>query len=366
MSDRIINLKEIKKLIENIDKERVLIITGKNSFFKTGANKIFLKILEKKKFRIFFKNSYLPEFKELSDILEIKKNFSPNLIIAIGGGCSMDLAKITSVINGGKNLKNKLINSQFEKFKTKVLAIPTTAGSGAEVTSNAVIYINNFKYSVEGKKVKPNYYYLLPKLILSSGKKLDATAGFDAISQSIESIFSIKSNKESISYASKALKILIKNYPSFCRKKNLYNSYKMLNGANLAGKAISISKTIAPHAISYPFTSLFNIPHGHAVSLSLNKVLKFNFYNQNKDTSNNLKKKYDLIFKLTETKNIIELDNFLSGIKKKGNLTQNFRELKININNDLPKILKGVNNQRLKNNPIKLLKKDIPLIFKKY
>ena len=60
MSDRIINLKEIKKLIENIDKERVLIITGKNSFFKTGANKIFLKILEKKKFIIFFKNYYLP------------------------------------------------------------------------------------------------------------------------------------------------------------------------------------------------------------------------------------------------------------------------------------------------------------------
>ena len=53
-------------------------------------------------------------------------------------------------------------------------------------------------------------------------------------------------------------------------------------GANLAGKAIDISKTIAPHAISYPFTSMYGVPHGHAVSLSLNQILKFNYFNQNK------------------------------------------------------------------------------------
>ena len=58
----------------------------------------------------------------------------------------------------------------------------------------------------------------------------------------------------------------------------------MAVGANLAGKAINISKTIAPHAFSYSFTTLFGIPHGHAVSLSLNKVLKYNFFFQEKLT----------------------------------------------------------------------------------
>ena len=56
----------------------------------------------------------------------------------------------------------------------------------------------------------------------------------------------------------------------------------MAIGANLSGKAINISKTIAPHALSYSFTTMYGVPHGHAVSLSFNKILKFNFYNQNK------------------------------------------------------------------------------------
>ena len=87
----------------------------------------------------------------------------------------------------------KYLNSEISKKKTKLLAIPTTAGSGAEVTSNAVIYINNLKYSVENDKIKPDYFCLLPELLLSSTKQLDATAGFDAVSQAVESLFSRKS-----------------------------------------------------------------------------------------------------------------------------------------------------------------------------
>ena len=368
MSIKISNISEIKKIVNNKNIKKILLISGKNSFYKTGADKLFLDILKEKILKIYFKKGYLPELNELSEIIKIKKSFMPNLIVVIGGGCAMDLAKISSVINDNESLKKKVLNNDFDKNKIKVIAIPTTAGSGAEVTSNAVIYINRIKYSLEGKKIRPDYYYLFPKLILSSKKKLDGSTGFDAISQSIESMFSLKSNNQSVFFATSALKILVKNYVSFCQNKNVNNSYKMLQGANLAGKAINISKTIASHAISYPFTSLYKIPHGHAVSLSFNQILKFNYFNQNQnsDLSFNLKKRYDLLFDITNTKNIFELDNYINLLKKKANLIQNWTKLGINFDKDISKILNGVNDQRLKNNPIKLKKKDIPLIFKKY
>ena len=85
-------------------------------------------------------------------------NIKPDIIIAIGGGCVMDLAKISSNFKSDKHLIKRLLNNDFNKKKTIVLAIPTTAGSGAEVTSNAVIYINGLKYSIEGEEIRPNYF----------------------------------------------------------------------------------------------------------------------------------------------------------------------------------------------------------------
>ena len=145
-------------------------------------------------------------------------NIKPDIIIAIGGGCVMDLAKISSNFKSDKHLIKRLLNNDFNK-KTIVLAIPTTAGSGAEVTSNAVIYINGLKYSIEGEEIRPNYFCLMPELLLSSSKKLDGSAGFDAVSQAIESIFSKRSTKESVSYAKKALENLLKNSENFIKKK---------------------------------------------------------------------------------------------------------------------------------------------------
>ena len=78
----------------------------------------------------------------------------------------------------------------------KLAAIPTTAGSGAEVTSNAVIYINKVKYSVEGDNLKPDFFFLVPELVITASRDIKASAGFDAIAQAIESLISKKSNEK--------------------------------------------------------------------------------------------------------------------------------------------------------------------------
>ena len=155
--------KEINKYIKYNKINRVLVLSGKNSFFKSGA-KIFLStILMKKETLLFLKKSYFPEFNELKKIIFIINKFKPNLIIAIGGGSVIDYAKIANIVNHSDDLKKRIINYKFN-FKKKfarLIAIPTTAGSGAEVTENAVIYVNKVKYSVEGPLIKPDLYFLI-------------------------------------------------------------------------------------------------------------------------------------------------------------------------------------------------------------
>ena len=141
----------------------------------------------------------------------------------------------------------------------------------------------------------------------------------------------------------------------FLKRPNRDTATKMILSSHLSGKAINISKTTAPHAVSYPFTSLFGINHGHAVALNLEKFLKFNYTNYNKvNCTINLKKRYKILFDIFKVKDISELCNKIKYIKSQANLIDDFKLLNIDINNNIDKILKGVNFLRMKNNPIKL------------
>lgn len=142
----------------------------------------------------------------------------------------------------------------------------------------------------------------------------------------------------------------------------------MLIASNLAGKAINISKTTAPHAISYPFTSHFGISHGHAVSLTLNEFLKFNYKNMKFSKSNfDLKNRYKILFSIFKVKDINELDLYLLTLKNKAKLENNFIKLGIKLEYSISKILSELNEQRLKNNPIDVSKRDIKeILINKY
>ena len=100
----------------------------------------------------------------------------------------------------------------------------------------------------------------------------------------------------------------------------------MAIASNLAGKAINISKTTAPHAVSYPFTSLFNVSHGHAVGLFFEKFFKFNYENKEKsETSFDLKKRFDLIFNLFDVQGINDFNSKISLINKQAKLEDNLQ-----------------------------------------
>lgn len=360
------DLKNCKNFLADKKFDRIFIITGHNSFYKSGADKFLKKIVDIKKTYFFFKKKTLPDIIELKYIIEELRQFKPNLIIALGGGCVLDYAKIANVFYNEENIEKKVKKSEYQ-FKNKLstlIAIPTTAGSGAEVTPFAVLYINNIKYSVEHRLVKPDYFFIAPQLILSGKKPLKASSGFDAIAQALESLISFKSNKKSIEFSKQSLKFSIANYRNFIHKPTHENTFKMGLAANLSGKAISIAKTNAPHALSYPFSAYYGISHGHAVSLTINQFMIFSYLNLEKSFAPfDLKKRFHEIFKTLKVKNIHELDILLSNLKKDGSLEGKYSKIGINISQDYGKIISSVNAQRLSNFPIKIKKKEIKSIL---
>ena len=353
---------DIKKFINDKNFKKIFVLCGKKSFATSGAEGLFKKIIINKDIKLFYKKSELPILEELIEIIKDIKRFKPDLILAVGGGAIIDYAKIANIVDVREDLADLIINYSypFKKKYTKLAVIPTTAGSGAEVTSNAVIYVDGIKHSFESKLLIPDNFFLVPEFLISAPNKIKASAGFDAIAQALESLVSKKSNDQSVEYASKSLRVSVNSFISFVNNPNMKNATEMCIAANLAGKAISISKTTAPHATSYPFTSLFNISHGHAVSLFFERFFKFNYDNiDNSETSFNLKKRFDLIFNLLDVKNINNFNSKISLIKKQAKLEDNLKNLNINISKSSERIIKGINLLRLGNNPVKINKKDI-------
>ena len=359
---------DIKKFINDKSFKKIFILCGKKSFVTSGAENLFKKIIIDKEIKLFYKKSELPILEELIEIINGIKNFKPDLILAVGGGAVIDYAKIANVVEVREDLADLIVNYSypFKKKYTKLTVIPTTAGSGAEATSNAVIYVDGIKHSFESELLIPDNFFLIPEFLISAPKKIKASAGFDAIAQALESLVSKKSNEQSVEYASKSLRVSVNSFLSFVNNPNMKNATEMSIAANLAGKAISISKTTAPHAASYPFTSLFNISHGHAVSLFFERFFKFNYDNLNKsETSFDLKKRFDLIFSLFDVPNINDFNSKITFIKRQANLEDDLTKFNIDIKQNSENIIKGINLLRLGNNPVKIDGKDIYNVISK-
>ena len=347
---------EIEKKFQKYNNKKLLIISGKKSFFESGAKNL-IRFIKSKNLKFYVKRSSIPELKELKKIIALIKKFKPDIIFSVGGGAVMDLGKTANFLWKTNNLVNSISKSSYNNQKNycKLVAIPTTAGSGAEVTSNSVIYINKKKFSVENKNIKPNEFYLFPKLVLNNKGSLKSSSGFDAIAQAVESLISVRSNTKSVEFSIQSLKYSLRSFLKYLKNPNLTNSEQMQLAAYYSGKAIDITKTTAPHALSYPFTSHFGISHGHAVSLTFSEFIKYNFENMhNAKTNFTLESRLKILLKLTQTQSLSELIKFFDAIKQKAKLEDDFKKLNINLNKNLKLIMNDINLLRLKNNPIEL------------
>ena len=132
-----------EKLVKSINPKSLLIVTGKKSFKKSGANRLFQKTINEHRSYIFDEFSNDPSFEDVLTGLRIMKKIKPDLIVAIGGGSAIDMAKHLNILSANSDIKKKIINNKsLKKSNIPLIAIPTTSGTGSESTSFAVIYLS--------------------------------------------------------------------------------------------------------------------------------------------------------------------------------------------------------------------------------
>ena len=194
-----------------------------------------------------------------------------DMVIGVGGGMVMDIAKAAAILATQPEAPEAYITGQAipNSRDIRLILIPTTAGTGAEVTHFAVVYINKNKYSLAHPSLGSDYALLVPALTYALPESVTATSGCDAIAQAIEAFWSVNATEESRYYSTQALACLLPHITEAVHRPTEENRRAMMLGACYAGLAINIAKTTWAHAASYWMTANKGIPHGHAVMLTL-------------------------------------------------------------------------------------------------
>jgi len=358
---------DLSLLIKERSFNNIFLVRGGKSFVNSGADSYIEKLLGDTNIISFSDFDTNPQLEDLKRGVDLFKSDDFDLIIAIGGGSVLDMAKLISVFaNQNKDFEDIITNNRIEgEIKTPLLAVPTTAGTGAEATHFAVVYIGKNKYSVAANSILPDYVYLSSEFSASANPYLTACTGLDAFSQAIESVWSVNSTTQSEEYALKAIELIWNNLDKAVNTNDKVAKYAMQEAAFLAGKAINITKTTAPHAISYTFTSYYGIPHGHAVSLSLPYFLIYNYNIVEQDCID--KRGYQLVkSRIDKILNILgfsieqieqELLKFYRDIGVELNISKLIQDF------DRELIINNVNTERLSNNPRKVTKETINLFL---
>lgn len=257
-------------------------------------------ISEQKANHLTYSGSALPveDIQQLYDNIK-EKTFSH--IVAVGGGTVMDIAKIIALAFSNHLEKIDAVLADPTGFKNlkKLIFVPTTCGTGSEATHFAVVYKNGKKYSVSHNTIRAEAVILDHTFLLELPDKIRNATLLDALSQAVESMWAKNSTEESSGYAKEAIDLILKGIQSEDKVEKLKSFHK---GSYLAGKAINISKTTASHAISYPLTAKFGIPHGVAVFLTLPEIAQINF---NKETAPVFKDLFNL-FNVTDIEKLRE------------------------------------------------------------
>lgn len=358
---------ELASYVGEFNPNRIFLVRGNKSFEASGARLFIENLVGTAEITSFSNFSVNPKIEDLRKGIEIFRKGDFDLIIAIGGGSVLDMAKLISVLSHQQAELADLItgNAHITDHKTPLLAIPTTAGTGSEVTMFSVVYIDNKKYSVSSPSILPNSVYLSAHFLKTASPYLAACTGLDAFCQAVESVWSVNATAESQGYGLKAIDMIWNNLHNAIVHGNTLAMEQMIEASCLAGKAINITKTTAPHAISYAFTTYYNIPHGHAVALSLPFFLVFNYAltNQNcidprgaESVKTRIEKVLDLLNADIKSAYAVLKDFFrMLGITI--DLSELIEDFDPNI------IADNINVERLGNNPRKVSKDDVLLFL---
>jgi alcohol dehydrogenase len=256
----------------------LLLISGQHAYCGSGAEELLSLLAADFEITRFSEFTPNPKLSEVEMAARRVYDTRCDAVVAIGGGTALDIAKAAALFavqdrSVADHLHNPL---PLRKRDCVVILVPTTAGSGSEATSFCVIYVEGVKKSLDDPLLQADYAIVDPDLTANLPTEIAASSGLDALCQAIESFWSVRSTSESRRFAATALQLTLKHLESFCGQRSHQDRMGMARASHLAGKAINITRTTAPHAISYGITAMFGIPHGHACALTIPAFLKYN------------------------------------------------------------------------------------------
>jgi len=363
---------QIRKILRETSPKKIFLVTGKKSYYLSGSAELLPPILQDHPFMRFSDFENNPKIDDIDKGVLLYKEGEFDMVLGVGGGSVLDTAKAISFLATQKGQSEEIIRTKASKTSREIpiILIPTTAGSGSESTHFSVIYLNKEKYSLAHPSMLADYAILDPVFTSRLPAYQTACSGMDALCQGIESYWSVNSTDESRHYSKQAIQLAYRNIVRCVNTPDKQSRENMMMASNYAGRAINIAKTTAAHAVSYAFTSFFDIPHGHAVALTLPSFIEFNS-DLSKGT---IQDKRGLEFvgdRLIEINQIFGLDhpletkNNLNRIMKEAHLETSLSRLGIP-EDGLEVILRnGFNPERMKNNPKIVGKSDLLEILKK-
>jgi alcohol dehydrogenase class IV len=313
-----------------------------------------------------------PSKKTLLKAIEVGKKIKATGVIGFGGGSSMDVAKLAALILGsGENLEEAWGVANAKGPRLPLVLIPTTAGTGSEVTPVSIITVGEEeKKGVSSSLILPDLAILDPDLTLGLPAGTTAATGIDAMVHAIEAYASSSKNNNPISkmLSIEALKLLGGSIEkAVFEGSNVEARGNMLIGAMLAGKAFANSPVAAVHALAYPIGGTFHVSHGLSNSLVLPYVLRFNSVDSK--ASKDYAELAPYVFPEIDTNRgaqsvCAEFIDKLESLSKKLGLPQKLREVDIP-KNACEKMAKDAMKQTrlLVNNPREVTEKDALNIY---
>ena len=325
--------------------DQILNLLGKNIFVITDEgltelglyDKTIKKLQSYSNINIFNKVESDPSKSTLLKAFDEAADFKSTGVLGFGGGSSMDVAKLVSLLLGSnQNIDTIWGVNNAKGPRIPLVLIPTTAGTGSEVTPISIITMDDKeKKGVSSKLILPDLAILDPSLTINLPPNITASTGIDAMVHAIEAYTSINPNNNPISkmLSIEALKFLGSSIKTAVFEGHNINARSnMLFGSMLAGKAFANSPVAAVHALAYPIGGLFNISHGLSNSLVLPSVMKFNSIN--KETKKNYANLAPFVFKDLDNSKSDEIvcNNFidsLESLSKELKLPYRLRDLEI-------------------------------------
>lgn len=315
-----------------------------------------LPVEEKVKFSDFTPN---PLYEQVCNGIDLLKSSHCDTILAVGGGSAIDVAKCIKLAvlaaEGNAAIIPPLVSQRLliDGAKFPFIAIPTTAGTGSESTHNAVMYYEGAKQTVTNDGVLPDYAILEPSVLKTLPLYQKKCTMMDALCQGIESWWSVNSTEESYEYSRKTIELIMANWRKYIFENDDEAAKQIMLAANYGGRAINITATTAAHAMSYKITSLYKLPHGHAVAVCLPEIWEYmNAHPERSVERRGIGHILKVFGQIANAMRMTSVEGAIATFREMMKDMNLSNPVAVNRDEELTLLVTSVNPVRLKNNPI--------------